>query len=138
MKNALISEIEYEKQDCKEKLEKAEKKDKKHIQTMSDQYISILEKDIKVLDEAQWLTEKFGDGKYKDILGLCKIATRADIKAKNYSLTPGAYVGVAEVEDDGVDFNERMKEIHKELIELQTESNELMNSISKRLEALGL
>lgn len=138
MKYALISEIEYEKQECKEKLEKAEKKDKKHIQTMSDQYISILEKDIKVLDEAQWLTEKFGYGKYDDIPGLCKIATRADIEAKNYSLTPGAYVGVAEAEDDGVDFNERMKEIHKELIEIQTESDKLMNSVSKNWEELGL
>ena len=85
-----------------------------------------------------WLYEKFGDGEYKDILGLCKCASRAEIAEKGYSLTPGAYVGVAEVEDDGVDFNERMKEIHKELIELQAESNELMNSISKNLEELGL
>ena len=92
----------------------------------------------KLLSEAIWLYEKFGDGEYKDILGLCKLATIEEIEAKNYSLTPGAYVGVAEVEDDGIDFNERMKEIHKELIELQAESNELMNSISKNLEELGL
>ena len=92
----------------------------------------------KLLGDAMWLYEKFGDGEYKDILGLCKLATIEEIGTKNYSLTPGAYVGVAEVEDDGVDFNERMKEIHKELIELQTESNELMNSISKNLEELGL
>ena len=92
----------------------------------------------KLLSEAIWLYEKFGDGEYKDILGLCKIATIEEIEAKKYSLTPGAYVGVAVVEDDGVDFNERMKEIHKELIELQAESNELMNSISKNLEELGL
>lgn len=92
----------------------------------------------KIADEAIWLYEKFGDGEYKDILGLCKLATIEEIESKNYSLTPGAYVGVAEAEDDGVDFNERMKEIHKELIELQAESNELMNSISKNLEDLGL
>ena len=92
----------------------------------------------KLLSDAIWLYEKFGDGEYKDILGLCKLATIEEIEAKNYSLTPGAYVGVAEAEDDGVDFRERMKEIHKELIELQAESNELMNSISKNLEELGL
>lgn len=92
----------------------------------------------KLLGDAMWLYEKFGDGEYKDILGLCKLATIEEIGTKNYSLTPGAYVGVAEVEDDGVDFNERMKEIHNELIELQAESNELMNSISKNLEELGL
>ena len=85
-----------------------------------------------------WLTNRFGTGFYQDIPGLCKLATIEEIEAKNYSLTPGAYVGVAEVEDDGVDFNERMKEIHNELIELQAESNELMNSISKNLEELGL
>lgn len=92
----------------------------------------------KLLGDAMWLYEKFGDGEYKDILGLCKLATIEEIGTKNYSLTPGAYVGVAEVEDDGVDFNERMKEIHNELIELQAESNELMNSISKNLEELRL
>ena len=98
----------------------------------------LVEEFKKLLGDAIWLYEKFGDGEYRDIPGLCKLATRAEIAEKNYSLTPGAYVGVAEVEDDGVDFNERMKEIHKELLELQAESNELMNSISKNLEELGL
>ena len=92
----------------------------------------------KLLGDALWLYEKFGDGEYKDILGLCKLATIEEIEAKNYSLTPGAYVGVAEAEDDGVDFSARMREIHNELIGLQAESNELMNSISKNLEELGL
>ena len=49
----------------------------------------------------EWLTEKFGkDGIYQDILGLCKIASIQEIEEKNYSLTPGAYIGVAEQEDD--------------------------------------
>lgn len=42
------------------------------------------------------------------------------------------------MEDDGVDFEERMKEIHKELLELQAESNDLMGAISKNLEEMGL
>lgn len=41
-----------------------------------------------------------------------------EIEEKGWSLTPGAYIGVAPVEDGGVDFGERMKEIHKELVEL--------------------
>ena len=57
---------------------------------------------------------------------------------KGASLTPGAYVGVASVEDDGVDFAQRMKEIHKELLELQAESNRLMETISKNLEEMGV
>ena len=124
--------------EAKIKVEQAERKDKKKIQQQYDEDIAVLEKKLAVAKDAVWLTEKFGDGEYQDILGLCKLATIEEIAEKNYSLTPGAYVGVAEAEDDGVDFNERMKEIHKELLELQAESNELMNSISKNLEELGL
>ena len=85
-----------------------------------------------------WLTQKFGKGEYSDIPGLCKVATLAEIEAKGYSLTPGAYVGVAPAEDDGVDFHERMTEIHKELLSLQEESNRLMETISKNWEEMGL
>ena len=110
----------------------------KSIEISASIVAGLVENFKKLLGDAMWLYEKFGDGEYKDILGLCKLATIEEIEAKNYSLTPGAYVGVAEAEDDGVDFKERIKEIHKELIELQAESNELMNSISKNLEELGL
>jgi type I restriction enzyme M protein len=47
-------------------------------------------------------------------------------------------VGVAPVEDDGVDFHARMKEIHEELKALQVKSNELMATISKNMEEMGL
>lgn len=91
-----------------------------------------------MVNEAIWLTSKFGlDGEYQDVLGLCKIATTDEISEKNYSLTPGAYVGVAEVEDDGVDFNERMSEIHAELSQLNAEANVLMNEIMKEWETLN-
>ena len=93
---------------------------------------------LTVLEEAAWLYEKFGTGEYADIAGLCKIASVEEIKEKNYSLTPGAYVGVAAEEDDGIDFKERMTEIHKELLELQAESDRLMQTISKNWEELGL
>lgn len=86
------------------------------------------------IQEAIWLTDKFGDGEYHDISGLCKIATIADIEEKGWSLTPGAYVGVAETGDDGVDFHQRMKEIHSELTTLQAESNRLMDVITKNME----
>ena len=90
-----------------------------------------------MVNEAIWLTSKFGlDGEYQDVLGLCKIATIDEISEKNYSLTPGAYVGVAEVEDDGVDFHERMNEIHCELAKLNEEANALMDEIQKAWEEL--
>lgn len=90
-----------------------------------------------MVNEAIWLTSKFGlEGEYQDVLGLCKIATIDEISEKNYSLTPGAYVGVAEVEDDGVDFHERINEIHCELAKLNEEANALMDEIQKAWEEL--
>ena len=90
-----------------------------------------------MITEAIWLTSKFGlEGEYQDVLGLCKIATREEIAKKNFSLTPGAYVGVAEVEDDGVDFHQRMNEIHSELKQLNDEANVLMSEIIKEWEKL--
>ena len=99
---------------------------------------------LTVIGEAIWLTEKFGEGEYADVAGLCKIASREEIKGdqdaekSSWSLTPGAYVGVPPVEDDGVDFHERMKEIHAELLELQAESNQLMETISKNFKEMRL
>ena len=60
------------------------------------------------------------------------------IEDKGWSLTPGAYVGVVPVEDDGVNFEERMAEIHEELLVLQQESNILMETISKNMKEMGL
>lgn len=97
---------------------------------------------IMLIREHDWLREKFEDEAeevhYRDIPGLCKVATVEEIEAKGYSLTPGAYVGVAPTEDDGVDFHQRMTEIHKELLSLQAESNRLMETISKNWEEMGL
>lgn len=92
-----------------------------------------------IIKEAQWLKEKFGEGKYVDVLGLCKAATQKDIKKKNWSLTPGAYVGVAPIEEeDEVEFSARMVEIHQELQSLQTEANDLMKTITVNFEGLKL
>ena len=123
---------------AKSAVEAADKKSKKKTQEEWDTRLAELDEIIGVAKEADWLYEKFGDGKYKDILGLCKIASRAEIAEKNYSLTPGAYVGVAPVEDDGVDFAERMTEIHQELLKLQDESNALMTTFSKNMKEMGL
>lgn len=77
-------------------------------------------------------------GVYADVPGLCKIADRNEIAEKNYSLTPGAYVGVTPEEDDGVDFATRMKEIQEELQNLQKESDALMDKILENFKELNL
>jgi type I restriction enzyme M protein len=91
------------------------------------------------LADAAWLVERFGeDATYQDVAGLCRIATIDDIEQKNFSLTPGAYVGVADVADDDVDFATRMREIHSELATLNTEANNLMATIQNNFKELGL
>ena len=122
----------------KEAAAAASRKEKKAVEADYAQRIAAVEDCILIAKEAVWLTEKFGEGEYIDIPGLCKVATLEEIEAKGYSLTPGAYVGVAPAEDDGVDFHERMTEIHKELLSLQKESNRLMETISKNWEEMGL
>lgn len=123
---------------AKKAVEACEKKEKKKLQATWDEKIAFVEEIADVVKEANWLYNKFGEGTYEDIPGLCKIADVEAIGEKGWSLTPGAYVGVAPEEDDGVDFKERMIEIHKELLELQAESNELMNTISENMKEMGL
>ncbi len=133
---------------AKKAVKAAEKREKKRTREEYDTKLEELTEILTVAKEANWLYEKFGDGEYKDILGLCKIAYTTEaakgdnegtsIEKKDWSLTPGAYVGVAPIEDDGVDFEERMAEIHRELLSLYTESNDLMDTISLNIKEMGL
>lgn len=128
--------LDKQKAAAKEAIANAQRKDKKRIEAEQNVLIAELEDTLETARQHEWLTEKFGDGEYQDVLGLCKIATIQEIEEKNYSLTPGAYVGVAEQEDDGVDFHERMTEIHAELAQLNKEANVLMDEIQKAWEGL--
>ena len=126
------------KQAAKDAVANAVRKEKKRVEREQNESIAEAEAMFETARQREWLTSKFGlDGEYQDVLGLCKIATIQEIEEKNYSLTPGAYVGVAEVEDDGVDFHERMNEIHSELSQLNKEANDLMSEIMKEWETLN-
>lgn len=88
-----------------------------------------------------WLTERFPEGKYKDVVGLCKVAKiegEDGIKDQDYSLNPGRYVGVV-IEDDGLtqdEFKQRMMAYYTELTKLNEEARELENKISSNLKSL--
>lgn len=126
------------KQAAKDAVANAARKEKKQVEREQNERIADAEAMLETARQREWLTSKFGlDGEYQDVLGLCKIATIDEISEKNYSLTPGAYVGVAEVEDDGVDFHKRMNEIHTELASLNKEANLLMSEIMKEWETLN-
>lgn len=135
---AAEQELSALREEAKAAVEAADKRSKKKVQAEYDERTAEKEALLTVAKEAVWLYEKFGEGVYADIPGLCRAADISEIEEKSWSLTPGAYVGVAPVEDDGVDFAQRMKEIHAELLSLQQQSNDLMDTISKNLEEMGL
>ncbi|MGQ1891179.1 class I SAM-dependent DNA methyltransferase [Thermophagus sp. OGC60D27] len=83
-----------------------------------------------------WRGEK-KDGDYKDIAGFCKSATIEDIKKNDYVLTPGRYVGIAEEEDDGVPFEEKMTELSQTLFAQMNEAADLDKTIRENLKVLG-
>lgn len=124
--------------EAKKAVEAAERREKKKTQEEYDAKLAELTDNLTAAREASWLYEKFGYGVYANVLGLCKAADKEEIEGKGWSLTPGAYVGVAPIEDDGVDFKERMAEIHRELLSLQAESNALMDTISRNMKGMGL
>lgn len=82
----------------------------------------------------QWRNQ---DGKYEDIKGFCKSATLEEIRKHEYVLTPGRYVGIEELEDDGVPFEEKMESLTSELAKLFTKSRQLEEEIRKNLEGIG-
>lgn len=136
--HTLSEKLKALRKEAKDAVSAADKRDKKSTQAEYDERVAALTDELTIAKEAHWLYEKFGDGEYQDVLGLCKVATLEEIEEKGWSLTPGAYVGVAPIEDDGVDFEERMGEIHKELLSLQAESNDLMDTISQNMKEMGL
>jgi type I restriction enzyme M protein len=69
---------------------------------------------------------------YRDVPGLCKVATRAEIEAQGWSLNPGRYVGVAKGEEiSDEDFKERFEALNEELEVLNAEARELEERISE-------
>ena len=83
-----------------------------------------------------WRGEE-GAGEYEDVAGFCKSATTGEIKKHDHILTPGRYVGIEEVEDDGEPFEEKMERLTGELYEQMKESRRLEEAIRKNLEELG-
>ena len=88
---------------------------------------------------AHWLTQRFPDAKLRDVEGLVKLVNRTELKANDWSLTPGRYVGVAPEEvDEDFDFEQAMHDIHVELEYLNAEAVKLAATIKRNFEELGV
>ena len=83
------------------------------------------------------LAEWFPERAYRDVAGLCKVATLAEIEAQGWSLNPGRYVGVAEREEaEDFDFAERLEQLNEELESLNVEARELEERIAENVAQL--
>ena len=92
------------------------------------------ETDIKKIAET---FEAYRNGSLEDEPGFCAVKTLDDIKAQDYILTPGRYVGIAAQEDDGEPFTEKMDRLTSELSDLFKESHRLEDEIRKQLGCIG-
>ena len=79
----------------------------------------------------------FRNGTLDDEKGFCAVKTLEDVKNQDYILTPGRYVGIADTQDDGELFEEKMKRLTGELKELFEESHRLEEEIKKQLGNIG-
>jgi len=74
---------------------------------------------------------------YEDQAGYCRSATLEEMRKHDYVLTPGRYVGAADIEDDGIPFETKMSEMSRMLYAQMAESAKLDDVIRKNLEGLG-
>jgi type I restriction enzyme M protein len=76
-------------------------------------------------------------GTQEDIKGFCKVASLEEIAKQDWVLTPGRYVGLAEAEDDGEPFEEKMQRLTAELGDLFVESHQFEAEIREKLASIG-
>ena len=79
---------------------------------------------------------RFPEGKYRDVPGLCRRATRQEIETQGWSLNPGRYVGVAPGAADDIDFRERLEELQEELERLNGAAAVLQSRIAENVAEL--
>ena len=85
---------------------------------------------------AQTFTD-YRNGTLEDEKGYCAVKSLDDIAAQDFILTPGRYVGIAEQEDDGEAFEEKMNRLTTELKALFEQSHQLEDEIRKQLGSIG-
>lgn len=93
------------------------------------------EDDIKKV--AQTYHDYQNNRNYENMKGFCYCASTEEIKSNDYVLTPGRYVGVEDTEDDGIPFDEKMKNITSDLSKQFEESHRLEEEIRNNLKAIG-
>ncbi len=79
-------------------------------------------------------SKTFPGGKYRDVSGLCKVASRKKIKAQDWSLNPGRYVGIAPGQKQNADeFREKLETLQEELEGLNIKAAKLNKRIAQNV-----
>ena len=81
--------------------------------------------------------DAFREGKLEEEKGFSAAVTIEDVAKQDYIITPGRYVGIADVEEDDEPFDEKMARLTGEISKCFEESNRLQEQIKKNLEAIG-
>jgi type I restriction enzyme M protein len=118
--------------------EKELKRWEKQLEEAEKQWKVLTEKQNYFLGHIIWLNERFPNGVYEDVTGLCKAATLKEIEEQDYSLNPGRYVGVV-IEEDGLteaEFLAEMKQRHTSLSELNQKASELEELINQNFASI--
>lgn len=110
--------------------------DAREMGTMVSRKLCELKQDTDIKKIADTF-QQFHDGALEDEKGFCSVASIEDISKQDYILTPGRYVGIAEQEDDGEPFEEKMARLTSEISKCFEESNRLQEEIKNNLKALG-
>jgi type I restriction enzyme M protein len=121
---------------------KAEERDakrwEKQVEEAEKLYKALHDKQLYFEAQIQWLNERFPNGVYEDVTGLCKAANLAEIEEQDWSLNPGRYVGVV-IEEDGLteeEFLAEMKERHTLIDSLNAKASELEKGISSNFNSI--
>lgn len=112
----------------------------RNVMAERDDLIFVLERVHYFGAQLHWLDSHFPDSAYRDVEGLCKLASRADIAAQQYSLNPGRYVGVA-LDDDSMtseEFREFVQTQATTIAGLHTEADTLQQLIADDIKLLFL
>jgi type I restriction enzyme M protein len=93
--------------------------------------------DVETVDGSErLLKERFPNGEYADVPGLCKIATLTEIEAQGWSLNPGRYTGTATVEDDDEDFTDKLAGLYDEFTRSAEEADVLRAKVDTAIQGV--
>ncbi|PTM89782.1 type I restriction enzyme M protein [Dietzia psychralcaliphila] len=93
--------------------------------------------DIETTDSSETLLkENYPDGKYVDVPGLCRVATRTEIEAQGWSLNPGRYTGTAAVDESDVDFIGDLSALYEEFTMLSDEADTLRTKVDAAVQGI--